>query len=68
MSADAEDESYEGELAVSPKALQDMSGGEIKRAVAEKYSQVAEAPGGKFNFPVGRAFAESVGYPPGNLG
>ncbi|MHC4202761.1 MAG: methyltransferase domain-containing protein, partial [Planctomycetota bacterium] len=66
-SADAEDESNEGELPVSPKALQDMSGGEIKLAVAEKYSQVAAAPGGEFNFPVGRAFAESVGYPPGLL-
>ncbi|MHC5056509.1 MAG: methyltransferase domain-containing protein [Planctomycetota bacterium] len=52
---------------MGPKALQDMSAGEIKRAVAEKYSQVAAAPRGKFNFPVGRAFAESVGYPPGLL-
>ncbi|HUW31847.1 MAG TPA: methyltransferase domain-containing protein [Planctomycetota bacterium] len=36
---------------------------EIKRAVAEKYSQVAENPDAEFNFPVGRQFAESVGYP-----
>ena len=43
--------------------LQSMSAGEIKRAVAEKYSEVALTPEGKFNFPVGRKFAESVGYP-----
>ena len=43
---------------MSWKALQDMSAGDIKRAVAEKYSRVATAPQEKFNFPVGRAFAE----------
>lgn len=48
---------------MASKKLQEMSGEEIKRAVAEKYSQVALAPEGKFNFPVGRKFAESVGYP-----
>jgi len=42
--------------------LQDMSAEDIKRAVAEKYAQVAEVPCAKFNFPVGRKFAESVGY------
>lgn len=35
---------------------------EIKRLVKEKYSQVASVPSAKFNFPVGRRFAESVGY------
>ena len=43
--------------------LRKMSGEDIKRAVRDKYSQVAVAPEGKFNFPVGRKFAESVGYP-----
>lgn len=43
--------------------LQDMSADQIKTAVAEKYSAVARTPGAKFNFPVGRKFAESVGYP-----
>jgi len=47
--------------------LQSMSAGEITRAVAEKYSEVALTPKGKFNFPVGRKFAESVGYPKGVL-
>ena len=37
---------------------------EIKAAVAEKYSQWRLRPLADFNFPVGRAFAESVGYPP----
>lgn len=37
---------------------------EIKSAVARKYGQVASSPAGEFNFPVGRKFAESVGYPP----
>ena len=41
-----------------------MSPEQIKRAVEEKYSQVALAPGEKFGFPVGRRFAENVGYSP----
>ncbi len=44
------------------RSLKDMTALEIKRAVADKYSEVAAAPQEKFNFPVGRAFAESVGY------
>ena len=44
-------------------SLQSMTADEIKLAVAEKYSEVARTPGAKFNFPVGRKFAESVGYP-----
>jgi SAM-dependent methyltransferase len=39
-----------------------MTPKEIKTAVSDRYSQVATTPGAKFNFPVGRAFAESVGY------
>lgn len=50
--------------AVNPdNNLQRMSPEDIKHAVREKYSQVASTPGAKFNFPVGRKFAESVGYP-----
>lgn len=44
------------------KPLLDHSSDEIKSAVAERYGQVATSPGQKFNFPVGRKFAESVGY------
>lgn len=40
-----------------------MSKKEIEEAVNLKYSQVATAPNGKFNFPLGIAFAISVGYP-----
>lgn len=40
---------------------------EIKAAVAERYGQVATSPGQRFNFPVGRKFAESVGYDPALL-
>ena len=47
--------------------LERMSVGEIKQAVADKYSEVAQKPGAEFNFPVGREFAESVGYPQGEL-
>lgn len=47
--------------------LGDMSAGDIKKAVAERYGKVATDPCAKFNFPVGRKFAESVGYPPGLL-
>lgn len=47
---------------VNIKPLAQYSNEEIKRAVAERYGQVASTPGQKFNFPVGRKFAESVGY------
>ena len=46
------------------KPLAEHTSEEIKAAVAERYGAVATAPGQKFNFPVGRTFAESVGYPP----
>lgn len=42
--------------------LQGMTPEDIKFAVKEKYGQVASTPGAKFNFPVGKKFAESVGY------
>ena len=45
------------------KPLADHSQDEIKAAVADRYGLVATTPGAKFNFPVGRKFAESVGYP-----
>lgn len=44
------------------KTLAEHSSEEIKAAVAERYGQVATSPGQRFNFPVGRKFAESVGY------
>lgn len=46
------------------RLLAEMTGQEIMAAVSDRYGQVAECPQGKFNFPVGRAFAESVGYDP----
>ncbi len=46
------------------KPLCDMTPDEIKAAVAERYGEVASCPDRKFNFPVGRKFAESVGYEP----
>jgi len=42
--------------------LQKMTPEQIKQAVKKKYSEVASNPQAKFNFPVGRKFAESVGY------
>jgi SAM-dependent methyltransferase len=42
--------------------LRKMTMEQIKHAVKEKYSQVASNPQRAFNFPVGRKFAESVGY------
>jgi arsenite methyltransferase len=44
------------------RELADLRGDEIKSAVAERYGRVAASPGEKFGFPVGRKFAESVGY------
>lgn len=37
---------------------------EIQDAVRERYSQVATHPDATYNFRVGRAFAEALGYPP----
>ena len=44
------------------RTLQELPADEIKAAVAARYGEVALSPRQKFNFPVGRAFAESVGY------
>ncbi|MBX9787478.1 MAG: methyltransferase domain-containing protein [Pirellulales bacterium] len=46
------------------KPLAEYAPDEIKSAVAERYGLVATSPLQKFNFPVGRKFAESVGYSP----
>ena len=46
------------------KPLSQYAPDEIRAAVAERYSSVATTPDQKFNFPVGRKFAESVGYEP----
>jgi len=48
---------------VDKKLLSEMTHGEIKDAVKDKYSQVAKDPCASFNFPVGKAFALKVGYP-----
>lgn len=44
------------------KSLNDLSAAELKAAVAERYGRVALSPTEKFGFPVGRRFAESLGY------
>jgi arsenite methyltransferase len=44
------------------KQLTDLTADEIKSAVAERYGSVAESPSEQFGFPVGRKFAESIGY------
>jgi arsenite methyltransferase len=48
----------------SAKPLSEYSADEIKSAVADRYGLVATEPDEKFSFPVGRKFAESVGYQP----
>ncbi len=44
-----------------------MEAGQILDAVCDKYSRVATHPGEEFGFPVGRKYAESVGYPKDEL-
>jgi SAM-dependent methyltransferase len=44
------------------KPLSEYAPDEIRAAVVDRYGRVAATPGEKFNFPVGRQFAESVGY------
>lgn len=36
---------------------------QLRKGVREAYSEAAANPGGKHPFPVGREFAESIGYP-----
>jgi arsenite methyltransferase len=40
-----------------------MTQNELRDKVRDAYSSAAEDPGARHPFPVGRAFAESVGYP-----
>lgn len=47
--------------------LSKMTPAQIRDAVAERYSLVADAPGAKIGFPVGAAFARAVGYDPALL-
>ena len=44
-----------------------MTPEDVRAAVAEQYGRVARQPQGQHPFPVGRAFAESLGYPPAVL-
>jgi SAM-dependent methyltransferase len=45
-------------------ALQQMKPDTLQQAVARQYGQVAVQPAGQFPFPVGRGFAERLGYAP----
>jgi SAM-dependent methyltransferase len=46
-----------------PQLINDLTPDALRSAVAEQYGKVALQPQGRFPFPVGRAFAESLGYP-----
>ena len=46
-----------------PRELKNMTDEEIKEECCLKYGQVAENPEEGFNFPTGRVFAISTGYP-----
>ncbi len=63
MENEEEIKAHAEEIAME-KPLAEMMDSEIKAAVAKQYGKVATDPEGKFNFPVGRKFAESVGYSP----
>jgi len=43
--------------------VNDLTPDALRAAVAEQYGRVALQPTGHFPFPIGRAFAESLGYP-----
>ncbi|HVX13176.1 MAG TPA: methyltransferase domain-containing protein [Pirellulales bacterium] len=49
------------------RSLDSYSSDEIKAVVAERYGRVATAPHARCEFPVGRQFAESVGYEAASL-
>lgn len=55
---------YKKEVNGANSVLADMDEMRIKTAVAHKFSEVATNPQAKFEFPIGREFAESVGYSP----
>ena len=63
MENEEEIKAYVEEVAME-KPLAEMTDSEIKAAVAKQYGIVATNPDGRFSFPVGRKFAESVGYSP----
>ncbi len=44
--------------------INELTAEELRLAVARKYGEVALSPKGPHPFPVGRAFAESLGYSP----
>jgi arsenite methyltransferase len=46
-----------------PEFINEMTPEAIRAAVAEQYGKVASQRNGRFPFPVGRAFAKSLGYP-----
>ena len=46
-----------------PIPIDSLGPAELRAAVAERYGRVATDPARGVGFPVGRAFAESVGYP-----
>lgn len=45
------------------RELRDMTDEDIKEACCSKYGQVAVNPKNRYNFPVGKEFALSIGYP-----
>jgi arsenite methyltransferase len=45
------------------RELKNMTDEDIKNACCDKYGQVAVNPEGHYNFPVGKEFAVSIGYP-----
>jgi arsenite methyltransferase len=44
--------------------MEDVSEQDVRTGVRDAYSEAAEHPSAEHPFPVGRRFAESVGYPP----
>jgi arsenite methyltransferase len=40
-----------------------LTAAQVRDAVRDRYSQVGAQPEGQYNFKVGRAFAEALGYP-----
>ncbi len=47
-----------------PQLVNSLTPEALRAAVAEQYGRVARQPEGQHPFPVGRTFAESLGYPP----
>ncbi len=55
-------------MEMTRKTIGELSPGDIRRLVRDKYSEVAQDPMSRYKFRVGRDYALDLGYPPEEIG